>query len=87
MSRRLVSRHAGSWVAALALALVAGAAFGGDRYFRDWPAGTDPHEVGKRVAERFIPTPHMTMPNHGNQSLHYAHVNTWVGALQFAALT
>jgi unsaturated rhamnogalacturonyl hydrolase len=69
------------------LALVAGVAVGGDRYFKDWPAGTDPRDVGKRVAERFIPTPHMVMPNHGNQALHYAQVNTWVGALQFARLT
>jgi rhamnogalacturonyl hydrolase YesR len=69
------------------IALTAGVAIGGDKYFKDWPAGTDPHEVGKRVAERFIPSPHMVMTNHGNQALHYAAVNTWTGALQFAALT
>ena len=56
-----------------------------NKYFSDWPAGTDPREVGKRVAERFIPTPHMDMPNHGPQALHYSHVATWTGALQFAA--
>lgn len=58
-----------------------------DKSFGDWPAGTDPREVGKRVAERFIPTPHMEMPSHGNRALHYAHVATWVGVLQFAQLT
>jgi rhamnogalacturonyl hydrolase YesR len=78
-------RVAGAAVALLALA--AGAAFGGDEYFHDWPAGTDPREVGVRVAERFVPTPHMEMPNHGPHALHYAHVAAWTGALQFAALT
>jgi rhamnogalacturonyl hydrolase YesR len=58
-----------------------------NKYFGDWPAGTDPRDVGKRVAERFIPTPHMEMPSHGPQALHYAHVATWTGALQFAQVT
>ena len=65
----------------------AGAAFAQNQNFGDWPAGTDPREVGKRIAERFIPTPHMEMNSHGPQALHYAAVNTWVGALQFAQLT
>ena len=67
--------------------LAAGGALAQNRYFGDWPAGADPHEIGKRVAERFIPTPHMEMNNHGPQALHYAHVATWMGALQFAQLT
>jgi unsaturated rhamnogalacturonyl hydrolase len=58
-----------------------------NKHFADWPAGTDPREIGKRVSERFIPTPHMEMPSHGNRALHYAHVATWVGALQFAQVT
>ena len=56
--------------------LVAGGAGAQNRYFGDWPAGTDPREVGRRVAERFIPTPHMEMPSHGPQALHYSHVAT-----------
>jgi len=63
------------------------AALAQNPYFGDWPAGADPREVGKRVAERFIPTPHMEMPGHGPQALHYSHVATWVGALQFAGVT
>ena len=63
------------------------AALAQNKYFADWPAGTDPRDVGKRVAERFIPTPHMEMPGHGPQALHYSHVATWVGALQFAGVT
>ena len=75
----------GSWIVG-ALALCANA-FAQNPHFGDWPAGTDPREVGKRVAERFIPTPHMENSSHGPQSLHYAHVATWVGALQFALVT
>jgi rhamnogalacturonyl hydrolase YesR len=71
----------------LASLLVPVAAFGQGKYFGDWPAGTDPRDVGKRVAERFIPTPHMEMPDHGPQALHYSHVATWVGTLQYAAVT
>ena len=67
--------------------LLASVAFGQDKNFADWPAGTDPREVGKRIAERFIPTPHMEMNAHGPKALHYAAVNTWVGALQFAQVT
>lgn len=67
--------------------LFAGAALAQNKFFADWPAGTDPREIGKRVAERFIPTPHMEMNNHGPQALHYAHVATWVGALEFADVT
>jgi rhamnogalacturonyl hydrolase YesR len=75
------------WLTAVLFALGASAAMAQNRYFGDWPAGTDPREVGRRVAERFIPTPHMEMPNHGPKALHYAHVATWVGALQFAGVT
>ena len=74
------------WFAVLTL-LGAGTALAQNSYFGDWPAGSDPREVGRRVAERFIPTPHMEMPGHGPQALHYSHVATWVGALQFAGVT
>jgi unsaturated rhamnogalacturonyl hydrolase len=58
-----------------------------NRHFTDWPAGTDPREIGKRVAERFVVTPNMEMPSHGPKALHYSHVATWTGALQFAQVT
>ncbi|MEJ0085472.1 MAG: glycoside hydrolase family 88 protein [Pseudomonadota bacterium] len=67
--------------------LLAAGAFAQNGNFGDWPAGTDPREVGKRVAERFIPTPHMELNARGPKALHYAAVNTWVGALQFAQTT
>ena len=75
------------WLSAMALALFTCAGFAQNKYFADWPAGTSPAEVGKRVAERFIPTPNMEMSDHGPQALHYSHVATWTGALQFASLT
>ena len=58
-----------------------------DQYFGQWPAGTDPREVGRRVAEAFIPVANMEMPSHGPKALHYSHVATWTGALQFAQVT
>jgi unsaturated rhamnogalacturonyl hydrolase len=71
----------------VSLMLAAPAADAQNKYFADWEAGTAPAEVGKRIAERFIPTPNMEMPSHGVKALHYSHVATWTGALQFAALT
>jgi rhamnogalacturonyl hydrolase YesR len=77
---------AAKWLLATCGLLGASIALAQNKYFGEWPAGTDPREVGKRVAERFIPTPHMEMNSHGPKALHYAHVATWVGALQFARL-
>jgi unsaturated rhamnogalacturonyl hydrolase len=71
----------------LASAALGNAAFAQNKHFADWPAGTDPREVGKRVAEAFIPVPNMDMPSHGPGALHYSHVATWTGSLQFAQLT
>ena len=51
-------------------------------YFADWPAGTSPQEVGKRVAERFILSSHQD-PKH----IAYPEVCTWYGALTFAELS
>jgi rhamnogalacturonyl hydrolase YesR len=50
-------------------------------YFTNWPAGTSPQEVGKRVAEHFVTSPHQ------GHSIFYGEVGTWYGALTFAQLT
>jgi len=71
----------------ICLVFAASATLAQNKYFADWPVGTAPADVGKLVAERFIPTPHMEMNSHGPQALHYSHVATWTGALQFAGLT
>jgi unsaturated rhamnogalacturonyl hydrolase len=51
------------------------------KYFAGWPAGTSPTEVGKRVAERFVVSPHAR----ANRII-YPEVCTWYGALTFAQL-
>jgi rhamnogalacturonyl hydrolase YesR len=50
-----------------------------------WPEGTSPEEIGKKVADRFITSPH---PNFGRSTppsrITYPEVCTWYGALIFA---
>ena len=36
-------------------------------YFTNWPAGLSPQDVGKRVAEHFVPSPH-----HQSDKIHYS---------------
>jgi unsaturated rhamnogalacturonyl hydrolase len=54
----------------------------------NWPAGTSPQEVGKRVAEHFVVTPHT---NFGRATpprvITYPETCTWYGALTFAKQT
>lgn len=65
-----------------AAAAVCSAAFAQQDYFKDWPKGTSPQEVGKAVAEHFVASPHQYTP-----TLHYSEVATWYGSLTFASLT
>src|SRR6266852_2675655 len=51
-------------------------------YFTDWPGGTSPQEVGKRVAEHFVTSPHADP-----KKIVYQEVCTWYGALTFAQLS
>jgi unsaturated rhamnogalacturonyl hydrolase len=52
-----------------------------------WPAGSSPQEIGRRVTERFIASPH---PNFGlaqpTPFIIYPEVCAWYGALTFARL-
>ncbi len=71
---------------AAAVAGVVGTACAGD--FDSWPAGASPKDIGLRVAERFIATPHWNfgrsnVPSH----ITYPEVCTWYGALTFARVT
>lgn len=50
--------------------------------FTNWPAGMSPEEVGKRVAEHFVASPHQSM-----KQIIYPEVCTWYGALTFAQLS
>jgi len=51
-------------------------------HFSNWPAGVSPQEVGKRVAEHFVTSPHQY-----TATIHYSEVAAWYGALTFAQLT
>ena len=53
-----------------------------DANFSSWPAGTSPQEVGKKVAEHFVTSPHQY-----TATIHYSEVSAWYGALTFATLT
>ncbi len=56
--------------------------------FKSWPKGTSPEEIGKKIASRFIVTPHTNF----NRStppkvITYPETCTWYGALTFAKVT
>jgi rhamnogalacturonyl hydrolase YesR len=51
-------------------------------YFSNWPAGRSPEDVGKRLADHFVTSPHQY-----TATIHYSEVCTWYGALTFAQLT
>ena len=60
----------------------------GKELFGAWPAGQSPVEIGKRVAARFVASPHQ---NFGRptppRTITYPEVCTWYGALTFADLS
>jgi unsaturated rhamnogalacturonyl hydrolase len=68
--------------ALLLLALTLSASAQDNTYFTNWPSGVSPQEVGKRVAEHFVSSPHQY-----TATIHYSEVATWYGALTFASLT
>src|SRR5712692_11730710 len=55
-------------------------------YFRDWPAGTSPKEIGKRVAENFVARK-LEFEQGKRQYVIYPEVCAWYGALTVAQLT
>jgi unsaturated rhamnogalacturonyl hydrolase len=68
--------------APLILALTLSASAQDNTYFSNWPSGVSPQEVGKRVAEHFVSSPHQY-----TATIHYSEVSSWYGALTFASLT
>jgi rhamnogalacturonyl hydrolase YesR len=56
------------------------------QYFENWPAGTAPAEVGKRLAEHFVVSPHQYL-SAANPTFHYSEVVSWYGALPSAKLS
>ncbi len=56
--------------------------------FRDWPAGTSPREIGKRVAERYVAQDYLNLRSERpRKTIIYPETCTWYGALTFADLT
>ena len=51
-------------------------------YFADWPAGHSPAEVGKRVADHFVTSPHQRA-----NLIIYPEVCAWYGTLTFARVS
>jgi rhamnogalacturonyl hydrolase YesR len=69
-------------LASLVLGLNLPAFAQGSDYFANLPKGVSPQEVGKKLSEHFVTSPHQYTP-----TLHYAEVCTWYGALTFSQLT
>ena len=76
---RTILRHA---LAGLMIVGLAGVATAQKKEFTNWPAGTSPQEVGKKVVTDMLPRWIPTKP-----SVHYAEDSTWYSALEFAKLT
>ena len=66
----------------LMIVWLAGVATAQKKEFTDWPAGTSPREVGKKIAQNMIPRWIPTRPG-----VHYAEDSTWYAALEFARIT
>lgn len=55
---------------------------------KNWPKGFDPKEVGQRIADHFIATPHTNFGRPGPPKvITYPETCTWYGALKFAGVT
>jgi unsaturated rhamnogalacturonyl hydrolase len=52
--------------------------------FKNWPAATSPTDVGQRVTERLLLSPHRPIGGNTKPHIHYSEVCTWYGALTFA---
>jgi unsaturated rhamnogalacturonyl hydrolase len=56
-----------------------------------WPDRSSPEEVGLRLAEKFLSTPHMisryATSSESTGHIHYAETCTWLGSLWFADVT
>jgi unsaturated rhamnogalacturonyl hydrolase len=60
----------------------------GGAYLNNWPKGTTPQEVGRRVAENFVVRAHGNLGRPANpQFIIYPEVCAWYGSLTFAKLT
>src|SRR5436853_6612426 len=83
----LGQRKSQSMLAAIAVTLIAHTCvMAQSSYFRNWPAGTAPKEIGKRVAENFLARK-LEVEQGKRQYVIYPEVCAWYGALTVAELT
>ena len=68
-------------IAAVVLMSASSFAVAQQECFSNWPEGDSPRDVGKRVAEHFVTSPHQ------GKTIFYGEVATWYGALTLAQLT
>ena len=54
---------------------------------KKWPAGSSPQEIGKRVAEHFLVSPHPPVGAGNKPHIPYYEVCAWYGSLTFAKET
>ena len=59
------------------LVVCVGVASAQENYFDNWPAGVAPQEVGKKLADHFVTSPHQY-----TKTIHYSEVCAWYGALR-----
>ena len=82
----LGQRKSQSMLAAIAVILIAHTCvMAQSSYFRNWPAGTSPREIGKRVAENFLARK-LEVEQGKRQYVIYPEVCAWYGALTVAQL-
>jgi unsaturated rhamnogalacturonyl hydrolase len=75
-----IRRSRAPWTLLIAIvSLIASCSAKSQAIFSNWPAGTSPAEVGRRVADHFVQTP---SPNEG--AILYQEICLWYGALTFA---
>lgn len=72
----------------LLISLVCYAGRAQDKYFKNWPKGSAPQEVGRKLSHLFLSNPHANFgsPTPPTQ-ITYPEVCTWYGALRYAAAT
>jgi rhamnogalacturonyl hydrolase YesR len=70
-----------------ALLLCGGSARSQSNYFNNWPVGSSPSEVGKRVAENYLTRQFDFEKNPQRMYVIYPEVCTWYGGLTLAQLT
>src|SRR5215471_209033 len=70
----------------LAVVLCCTAPLQAQSYFSDWPAGTSPQEIGRRVAENFVAR-RLEVEDGKRKSVIYPEACAWYGSLTVAQLT